>query len=75
VAVIKGSALNQNGHKTNIATPNGDAQVRVIQDALRSAQLSPTDISFFEAHGTGTPLGDPIEIESIIKVSTTSCSF
>lgn len=70
MAVIKGTAVNQDGRTKNITTPSGDSQVEVIQDALRAAQLSPLDISFIEAHGTGTPLGDPIEIESILKVSS-----
>ncbi len=68
MAVIKGSASNQDGHTQNITTPNGDSQVSVIQDALHAAQLSPNDVSYLEAHGTGTPLGDPIEVESILRV-------
>eukprot|EP00026_Physarum_polycephalum_P000037 Phypoly_transcript_00037.p1 GENE.Phypoly_transcript_00037~~Phypoly_transcript_00037.p1 ORF type:complete len:2892 (+),score=358.65 Phypoly_transcript_00037:827-8677(+) len=67
VAVIKGSAINQDGSTTSISTPSSDAQVAVIEDALRAAQLSPNDITFLEAHGTGTPLGDPIEMEAIIQ--------
>jgi acyl transferase domain-containing protein len=51
-----------------IDIPNGEAQIEVICDALRSARLSPNDISFMEAHGSGTPLGDSIEMEAILKV-------
>jgi acyl transferase domain-containing protein len=76
VAVIKGSAVNQNGITGNtITTPSGDAQVELIQTALRSAQLSPNDIGFVEAQGTATPLGDAIEIESLMKVSIKSHLF
>lgn len=66
--VIKGSALNQNGHSHSIAAPSGDSQVSLIRDALNVAKLSPNDISYVEVHGSATPLGDAIEIESIIKV-------
>jgi acyl transferase domain-containing protein len=76
VAVIKGSAVNQNGITGNsITTPSGDAQVELIQTALHSAQLSPTDIGFVEAQGTATPLGDAVEIESLLKVSSTDLLF
>eukprot|EP00026_Physarum_polycephalum_P000079 Phypoly_transcript_00079.p1 GENE.Phypoly_transcript_00079~~Phypoly_transcript_00079.p1 ORF type:complete len:2407 (+),score=359.49 Phypoly_transcript_00079:447-7223(+) len=67
VAVIKGSAVNQSGHTKAFAHPNGEAQVASIRDALQVAQLSPVDIQYVEAHGSGTPIGDVIEMESILQ--------
>lgn len=69
MAVIKGSAVNQDGKTRNMTTPNGDSQQAVAHDALIAANIDPSAVSYLEAHGTGTPLGDPIEIESILKVS------
>ncbi|MBF0289588.1 MAG: type I polyketide synthase [SAR324 cluster bacterium] len=68
LAVIKGSALNQDGTSNGLTAPNGIAQQQVIRQALKNAQLSPQDVSYIEAHGTGTPLGDPIEIRSLTKI-------
>ena len=68
VAVIKGSAVNQDGLSNGLTSPNGIAQQKVISQALKNAQLSPEDVSYLEAHGTGTPLGDPIEIRSLAKI-------
>lgn len=68
LAVVRGSAINHDGHSSGLTVPNGLAQQSVIQSALENAQLSPSDISYVEAHGTGTPLGDPIEIESLAQV-------
>ncbi|MBF0287235.1 MAG: amino acid adenylation domain-containing protein [SAR324 cluster bacterium] len=68
LAVIKGSAINQDGSSNGLTAPNGIAQQKVITQALKNAQLSPEDVSYIEAHGTGTPLGDPIEIHSLAKV-------
>lgn len=65
LAVVRGSAVNQDGHSTVLAAPNGLAQQDLIREALASAQLAPGRISFIEAHGTGTPLGDPIEVEAL----------
>ena len=60
--VIRGSALNQDGASTGLTVPNGEAQQRVIEDALSSAGISPLQVDYVEAHGTGTPVGDPIEL-------------
>jgi acyl transferase domain-containing protein len=68
LAVIKGTAINQDGKKKRIGTPHGDSQVSVIRDALHAAQTSPHQVSYVEAHGSATVLGDAIEIESIIEV-------
>ncbi|GAB7110817.1 hypothetical protein JCM4814A_91350 [Streptomyces phaeofaciens JCM 4814] len=61
LAVVKGSALNQDGRSQGLSAPNGLAQERVVKAALDAAGLRPEDIDHVEAHGTGTPLGDPIE--------------
>jgi len=66
-AVIKGSATNQDGSSVGITAPNAAAQEDVIVRAWRDANVEPDTISFIEAHGTGTVLGDPIEIEGITR--------
>ena len=60
-AVIKGSAVNNDGASHGLTAPNPEAQARVIRDALSDAGVHPDDVAYVEAHGTGTPLGDPIE--------------
>jgi len=67
-AVIKGSAVNQDGLTNGLAAPNGRAQRAVIELALSSARLDPSQVTLLEAHGTGTSLGDPIEVESLDEV-------
>lgn len=67
LAVIRGSAVNQDGRSTLLAAPNGRAQVALINEALAIAQLLPRNIGFIETHGTGTALGDPIEVEAIAE--------
>lgn len=64
-AVIKGSAINQDGNSIGITAPNALAQEDVILRAWKNAQINPETISYIEAHGTGTKLGDPIEIDGI----------
>lgn len=64
-AIIKGSAVNQDGASVGITAPNSAAQEDVIIRAWKDAGINPETISFIEAHGTGTKLGDPIEIEGI----------
>lgn len=64
-AVIRGSAVNQDGASNGITSPNPEAQEDVIARAWENAGIDPETISYIEAHGTGTKLGDPIEIEGI----------
>jgi acyl transferase domain-containing protein len=68
LAVIRGTALNQDGRTSGVTAPNGPAQEAVIRAALANAGLTPGDISYIEAHGTGTSLGDPIEIKALGEV-------
>gem|GEM_PF-508167 len=66
-AVIKGSAVNQDGSSVGITAPNAAAQEDVIVKAWKEAGVNPETITYIEAHGTGTKLGDPIEISGIKK--------
>ncbi|KUI22420.1 polyketide synthase [Mycobacterium sp. GA-1285] len=63
-AVIRGSAINQDGASGGLTVPNGVAQQRVITDALKRAGVEPGAVGYLEAHGTGTSLGDPIEAQA-----------
>jgi epothilone polyketide synthase D len=67
-AVIRGSALNQDGRSTGLTTPNVRAQEAVIREAYRNARVKADAIGFVETHGTGTSLGDPIEVEALRAV-------
>lgn len=67
-AVIKATAVNQDGKTNGITVPNGDAQFRLMKKAYAKACLSPGKIQYLEAHGTGTPVGDPIEADSIGRI-------
>ena len=68
MAVIRGSATNHNGPSSGITVPSATAQQQLIRAALSDAQLQPHHIDAIEAHGTGTPLGDPIEASAISAV-------
>ncbi len=65
LALIRGSAVNQDGPSSGLTAPNGPSQESVIRDALANAAVSPQDVSYIEAHGTGTSLGDPIEVQAL----------
>jgi len=66
-AVIKGSAINHGGKTNGYSVPNPNAQQMVIERALKESRIDPRRISYIEAHGTGTKLGDPIEITGLTK--------
>ncbi len=66
LAVVRGSAVNQDGASNGLTAPSGVAQQRVIRAALADAGLSPSEVDVVEGHGTGTRLGDPIEIQALM---------
>ncbi|SEH65919.1 polyketide synthase 5 [Mycolicibacterium rutilum] len=68
LAVIRGTASNQDGRTVNIATPSSDAQIAVYRAALENAGVEPQTVGLVEAHGTGTPVGDPLEYASVAAV-------
>ncbi|NEQ82909.1 MAG: acyltransferase domain-containing protein, partial [Moorea sp. SIO2I5] len=63
--VIKGSAINHGGRARTLTSPNVYAQSQVLRSAYTNANIPPNTVSYIEAHGTGTPLGDPIEINAL----------
>ena len=65
LAVIKGSAINSDGHSNGLTAPNPEAQVDVLQRAYADAGVDPSQVDYVEAHGTGTILGDPIEATAL----------
>ncbi|MDY6949879.1 MAG: type I polyketide synthase [Thermodesulfobacteriota bacterium] len=67
-AVIRGSAMNHDGSSAGLTVPTGPSQEAVIRSALADGRVAPDQVGYIEGHGTGTPLGDPIEVESLGKV-------
>ncbi len=68
LAVVRGTAANQDGHTVNIVTPSRPAQVAAYRAALAAAGVDPGSVGMVEAHGPGTPVGDPIEYASLAEV-------
>lgn len=68
LARVYGTAVNHDGPSSGLTVPNGDAQEKLLHQALNAAKLKPEQIDFIEAHGTGTAIGDPIELESMAAV-------
>lgn len=68
LAVVRGTAVNHDGASSSITAPNGRSQQAVLRAALENARLNPGDIDVVECHGTGTSLGDPIEVRAIGEV-------
>lgn len=66
LATVRGSALNSDGESNGLTAPNGSAQRGVIRDALANAGLSAPEVDVVEGHGTGTILGDPIELHALL---------
>ncbi|MFF4214143.1 type I polyketide synthase [Streptomyces sp. NPDC001796] len=67
-ALIRGTAVSQDGHSNGITVPNADAQEAAMRAACRQAGIAPHEVQYVEAHGTGTPVGDPIEAGAIGRV-------
>jgi len=67
-SVLRGSAINQNGASAGLTVPNGPAQEQVLKDALSRADVDPADVDYLEAHGAGSALGDPIEVQAAASV-------
>ncbi|HMG23389.1 MAG TPA: beta-ketoacyl synthase N-terminal-like domain-containing protein, partial [Kofleriaceae bacterium] len=68
LGIVRGSAVNHDGASSGITAPNGTSQQRVLRAALARAALAAADIDFVECHGTGTALGDPIEVQALAAV-------
>ncbi|MEZ4737711.1 MAG: type I polyketide synthase, partial [Caldilineaceae bacterium] len=68
LAVIRGSAINHDGPSSGLTVPSATAQATLIRQALANGQVAANDVSYLEAHGTGTALGDPIEVRAIAAV-------
>ncbi len=65
-AVIDGTAINQDGKSSTFTAPNGASQARLLSSLLAATGLTGADVGYHEAHGTGTPLGDPVELQAVV---------
>ncbi len=65
LALVEETAINQDGTSGGLMMPNGDSQAQLIRQVLEKSALKPDDIQYIEAHGTGTQIGDPIEVAAI----------
>ncbi|KAA1242659.1 beta-ketoacyl synthase N-terminal-like domain-containing protein, partial [Aquimarina sp. RZ0] len=70
LGLIKGTAISHGGFAGGLTVPNSQKQQELIEKAVRNANIDINDISYIEAHGTGTPLGDPIEVDGLTAVFT-----
>ena len=68
IGVIRATSVNQDGRTSGISAPNGESQKQCIRAAHRQAGVTADDFGYIEAHGTGTPLGDPIEMQSLGEI-------
>ena len=65
IAVLQGSAINQDGRSSSLTAPNGPSQTALVKAALAVSNLVPQQLALVSVHGTGTQLGDPIEVGAI----------
>ncbi|MCP4151311.1 MAG: polyketide synthase, partial [bacterium] len=65
--VIRGSAISHGGYTPSVTAPSVDGEMKVLTDAWKDAGITPDTLSYIEAHGTGTKLGDPVEINALKK--------
>merc|ERR1719171_1814197 len=72
LGLVRGTAVNQDGRSSSLTAPNGPSQQEVIHAALLEAQVAANELDYVECHGTGTPLGDPIEVGALKAVLGTS---
>ncbi|NES65605.1 MAG: type I polyketide synthase, partial [Okeania sp. SIO2D1] len=68
IALIRGSAVNHDGPSSGLTVPNGLAQEALIKQALANSKVEASQVDYVECHGTGTPLGDPIEVEALANI-------
>ncbi|WP_020619069.1 beta-ketoacyl synthase N-terminal-like domain-containing protein [Paenibacillus daejeonensis] len=70
-AIIRAAHSNQDGYSVGLSAPNPEAQTALVTETLAKAELQPDHISYIEAHGTGTKLGDPIEVHALMQAFAT----
>lgn len=67
LGVVRGTGINQDGRSNGLTAPNGEAQAKLIRKTLSNANLNSLDVDYVEMHGTGTKLGDPIEVSAVAE--------